>query len=261
MRRGLRCGATLPVAWSSRRARWSRSRSRSGPRCGSAGSSARKARSGQSRGWAVINSWFGGDSLAVSDADGNYSAVVVREVNQAFGWPIRNPPALLRPERRPRGTPADAHAGQARTAAARARAGARVDLPGVVVDEAGKPAGGAEVESVSGQSILARADGEGRFVLSGVDPLRELKLVARRGPASAGTPVTIRAGNLGSTPLQADDPTRSDRAGRRAGGRPVGPAGRRGLGPDLAAGPPRIRRPVPERARGRRGRLDRRADR
>ena len=170
-----------------------------------------------------INRRFGGDSMAVSDAEGNYSAVVVREVNQAFGWPIRIPRPFSEPEGHPR-CPSGCPRGTGPNCCCRCSSWQRgVDLPGVVVDEAGKPAGGAEVESVSGQSILTRADRDGRFVLPGVDPLRELKLVARRGPASSGTPVTIRAGNLGSTPLKLT--IRPGQTGR-FGGRVVDPSGR-----------------------------------
>ena len=76
-----------------------------------------------------------------------------------------------------------------------------VDLPGVVLDEASKPVADAEVEAIHGQAILTRTDPHGRFVLSAVDPLQELKLEARRGDASSGRTAILRAGNIAASPL------------------------------------------------------------
>ncbi len=142
----------------------------------------------------AINSQLGGDRFAVSDAAGNYAARVVRELNQAFGWPIRMPRPFYQPDGAPevpQSMPPRDHAELLLPPLELSRG---VDLPGIVVDEAGKPVAGADVEVTYGQAILTRTDPQGRFVLSGVDPLRELKIAARRGDASSGRTAIVHAG-------------------------------------------------------------------
>jgi hypothetical protein len=97
-----------------------------------------------------INGRFGGDRFAVSDSSGNYSARVVREVNQAFGWPIRIPRPFYQPDGAPevpQNMPTRDHAELLLPALELSRG---VELPGTVLDEAGKPVADAEVESVYG---------------------------------------------------------------------------------------------------------------
>jgi len=149
----------------------------------------------------VINGRFGGDNFAVSDSEGKYSARVVREVNQAFGWPIRMPRPFYQPEgapEAPQRMPTRDHAELLLPPLELSRG---VDLPGVVLDEAGKPVAGAEVEAVYGQAILTRTNTQGQFVLAGVDPLRELKIEARLGDASSARTAILRAGNTATSPL------------------------------------------------------------
>ena len=149
----------------------------------------------------VINGDFGGDRFAVSDSQGNYSARVVRGVNQAYGWPIRIPRPFYEPTGAPevpQTMPTRDHAEFSLPPLELSRG---VDLPGVVLDEASKPVADAEVEAIHGQAILTRTDSHGRFVLSGVDPLQELKLEARRGDASSGRTAILRAGNIATSPL------------------------------------------------------------
>ena len=176
----------------------------------------------------VINNRFGGDRYAVSDSQGNYSARVVREVNQAFGWAVRIPRPFYEPNGAPEVPQNMPTRDRAELLLPPLELSRGVDLPGVVLDEASKPVADAEVEAISGQAILTRTDSQGRFVLSGVDPLQELKLEARRGDASSGRTAILRAGNIATSPLSLT--IRRGAISRLAGrvvdraGRPVGGA-------------------------------------
>ncbi len=170
----------------------------------------------------AFNSQRGGDGIAASDSAGNYAARVVREVNQAFGWPIRMPRPFYQPDGAPevpQSMPPRDHAELLLPPLELSRG---VDLPGIVLDETGKPVAGADVEVTYGQAILTRTDLQGRFVLSGVDPLRELKIEARRGDASSGRTAIVRAGTVAG-PLSL-----TLRRGPTAGlaGRVIDPSGR-----------------------------------
>ncbi len=149
----------------------------------------------------VMNGEMGGDTFAISDAAGNYSAHVVRGVGQPFGWAIQVPRPFFEP-RGARETP--------QSMPARDRAELELppieltrglDLAGVVVDESGKPVGDADVEVVYGQENLTRADPQGRFLLRGVDPRLDLKIEARKGAATSGRTTIVRAGNLATGAL------------------------------------------------------------
>jgi protocatechuate 3,4-dioxygenase beta subunit len=171
----------------------------------------------------VINNRFGGDRFAVSDSQGNYSARVVREANQAFGWPIRIPRPFYQPDGAPEVPQSMPPRDRAELLLPPLELSRGVDLPGVVLDEAGKPVADAEVEAIYGQAILTRTDPQGCFVLSGLDPLRELKIEARRGDASSGRTAIVRAGNIATSHLSL-----TIRRGRisRLGGRVVDRSGR-----------------------------------
>ena len=132
---------------------------------------------------------------------GNYSARVVREVNQPFGWPIRIPRPFYQPEGAPEVPQSMPTRDRAELLLPPLELSRGVDLPGIVLDEAGKPVADAEVEAIYGQAILTRTDPQGRFVLAGVDPLQELKIEARRGDASSGRTAILRAGNTATSPL------------------------------------------------------------
>jgi hypothetical protein len=75
-----------------------------------------------------------------------------------------------------------------------------VALRGKVVDEAGKPVGGVLVRAswgtkdVIAQSVAARTDAAGAFLLEGLDPLADLRLTAQARDASTATHLTARAG-------------------------------------------------------------------
>jgi hypothetical protein len=150
----------------------------------------------------VINGHLGGDRLAISDALGSYGALVVRENNQPYGWPIRIPRPFYQPQGAaevPQRMPSRDRSEVSLPPLELARG---VDLAGAVTDNAGKPVADAEVESVAGEIMLTRTDSLGRFVLSGVDPLEELKIVARRGAMDSGQLALIRAGNMAAASVK-----------------------------------------------------------
>jgi protocatechuate 3,4-dioxygenase beta subunit len=175
----------------------------------------------------LLNGQFGGDSVVVTDARGNYSGRIVRAVNQPFGWPmpIASPyfvPADISETSQdmpPRGSddlplpPIELPRG--------------VDVKGSVAGEDGKPVAGAEVEATwivaeaAVFAVLARTDRSGGFTLHGVDPLAELSLTAWDG--FAATPeVTVRAEATATRPIAL---TISPKNTAHLGGRVVDPAG------------------------------------
>ena len=171
----------------------------------------------------AINRRFGGDSTAVSDADGNYSAVVVREVNQAFGWPIRIP----RPFYEPEGAPEVPQRMPTR------------DKPELLLPVL-ELARGRLARGRRGRGREAGGGCRGRGDLWPVDPdagrsrgpvhpggRRPAPGAEARRPARAGehrtSAMTIRAGNLGPTPLKLT--IRPGQTGRISG-RVVDPSGR-----------------------------------
>ena len=150
----------------------------------------------------IINGRFGGDRHAVSDAQGKYSAFIRREVNQPFGWPIRIPRPFFQPTNSPEAPQSMPLREVSEFALPTLELTRGVDLPGTVIDEAGKPVDDAEVEAISGSgSIIARTNSAGTFVLAGVNPLAELKVTARAGEANSGPPQTLRAGDTGGGTL------------------------------------------------------------
>ena len=179
----------------------------------------------------VINGQFGGDTFAISNARGEYTAQVVRELNQPFGWPIRIP----RPFHESAGAPEVPQRMPPRDLSELALPPLElirgVDLAGSVVEEDGKPVPDAEVESIDGQALLTRTNRAGKFVLAGVDPLRELKVQARRGLSNSGvSTTTIRAGNSTAGSAQVGDPACPVQSTGRARGRSLGSADCRGIG-------------------------------
>ena len=74
-----------------------------------------------------------------------------------------------------------------------------MDVPGSVVDEAGRPVAGALIEATWAHStgriqlVTAGSDSNGRFVLHGVDPLAELTYKARLADSVSAGGVVARA--------------------------------------------------------------------
>ena len=74
-----------------------------------------------------------------------------------------------------------------------------VTLSGSVVDETGKMVSGALVRASWGgtdsvlQSVAVRTDSSGRFLLEGLDPLADLRLIAESPGRFSGAPLTTRA--------------------------------------------------------------------
>ncbi len=155
----------------------------------------------------ALNGMFGGDHFAVTDGEGKYQGFITRENFQPYGWPIRIPAPFFQPSdlkdisqrMPPPGTdvlvvpPIDLPRG--------------VDVPGTVVDESGRTVADSLVEATwshgSGrvQFAAATTDRQGRFVLSGVDPVAELSLKASQGDSRASGEVTVRAEAVLSRPL------------------------------------------------------------
>ncbi|WP_165226505.1 carboxypeptidase regulatory-like domain-containing protein [Aquisphaera insulae] len=176
----------------------------------------------------TINERNGGDDSAVSDGSGRWEALIDREVNQPYGWPMRVPaPCFI-----PAGTPESPQRMPPRTVSELVlpvlELARGVDLPGVVRDPHGKPVANAEVELflTSGDfgtfTRLARTDPEGRFVFAGVDPVGELKLRAREGSMTSGARLALRVKDVKEPVLLTLRRSRT----ARLGGRIVDPSGR-----------------------------------
>ncbi len=172
----------------------------------------------------VLNGRLGGDHFAVTDAQGTFTARIVREMTQPFGWPVRIPAPFFEP--------ADITLPQQRMPLREVREfdltplvlARGVDVQGTVVGEDNKPVAGAEVEAIwtgaeeQPWSALGRTNQAGMFTLHGVDPLADLHVTAWDGFAS--TPeVTVRPG---ARPVTL---TISPKHTTPVGGRVVDPAG------------------------------------
>jgi hypothetical protein len=189
----------------------------------------------------VLNSQWGGDRLAVTDAQGKFTGRIVREVNQPFGWPVRIPAPFFDPANMvfPRQSMPRREVGELALPPLTLARG--VDVGGIVVGESNKPVASAEVEAIwtggegQAQAVRARSDRTGAFTLHGVDPLADLSLTAWDG--FAGTPaVTVRAEAAVTRPIVL---TISPKNTTPIGGRVVDPAGK-----PIAGAAVRIRRQV-----------------
>jgi len=176
-----------------------------------------------------LNGRFGGDYFAVTDAGGQLQGFIARESFQPYGWAVRAPvpfflPSVLKspPQRLPpRGTD------ELVLAAVELPRG--VDLPGTVVDEAGRKVGGATVKATwqhgTGeiQLVMSDTDALGRFVLHGVDPMAELTYRAWRGDSCTSGITSVRAAAVLTKPVVL---TITPGASSTLGGRVLDTAGR-----------------------------------
>ncbi|QEH38075.1 Dioxygenase [Aquisphaera giovannonii] len=176
----------------------------------------------------TINERDGGDAWVLSDAAGKWAALVDREVNQPFGWPMRVRVPYYIPAGSPEPPQRMPPRGVDELTLPILELARGVDVRGVVRDPDGRPVAGAEVElfMTSGDygtfARLVRTDAEGRFLVAGVDAIGELKLRARRGSSTSGPLLAIRAKDM-KEPISLM--LRRSRIAR-LGGRVVDPSGR-----------------------------------
>ncbi len=187
----------------------------------------------------IINGQHGGDHSAVSNSEGKYTALIRREVHQPFGWPIRIPRPFYQPTSAPEAPQSMPLREVSEFALPTLELSRGVDLPGTVIDEAGKPVTDAEVEAISGSSaVVARTSSAGTFVLTGIDPLAELKVTAQAGELNSGPPQIFRASNSSGGPLALEGSQGPGWSSRRSHRRSLRAADRRCIGADLAHGSP-----------------------
>ncbi len=194
---------------------------------------------------AILNSYYGGDRFAITDAAGRYAGRILREVNQPYGWPIWVPAPFFMPAdfAYPRQNMPQRGVGELElTPLVLARG---VDVQGTVAGEDNQPVAGAEVEAIwtteptGSQGSLARTDRSGGFTLHGIDPIAELSLAAWDGFASMPA-VIVRPDDAAARPIRL---TISPKHTTPVGGRVVDPAGQ-----PIAGASVRITRQVRDQA-------------
>ncbi len=148
---------------------------------------------------AVLNGMFGGDYFAVTGADGRYQGYIAREIWQPYGWTMRIPIPFFDPSAGPDTPQRMPPAGINDLVLPPIELPRGVDVPGSVVDDAGRPVAGAMIEATwthaTGrvQLVSAGSDSTGRFVLHGVDPMAELTYRARLGDSVSAAGIVARA--------------------------------------------------------------------
>jgi protocatechuate 3,4-dioxygenase beta subunit len=154
----------------------------------------------------ALNGYFGGDSYAISDAEGKFSGRIPGSVNQPYGWAVEIPRPFYHPSNQsepPQGMPPT---GTAELALPPMELPRGVDVPGTVLDEEGKPVAGARIRALWNlddipQAALALSDEKGRFTLIGIDPLAELHVNAWSRGAATPEAVVLRAEKANSGPI------------------------------------------------------------
>ncbi len=153
-----------------------------------------------------LNGYSGGDTFAMTDAEGRYAGRILRDRNQPFGWPLRFPSPFYEPSDMTYPSQRMPRPGVVELELSPLELRRGVDVPGTVAGEDGRPVAGAEVEAFwygsqgQVQAALARSDRSGGFVLHGIDRIAELHLTAWDGHGASGV-VKARAEAAAERPI------------------------------------------------------------
>ncbi len=138
-----------------------------------------------------LNDRDGGGGLAATDEQGCYVGFVVQTAPQPYGWVVSRPQPFFWPSSNPTSSQSMPKADVKVWTLPPAELIRGVDVHGQVVDAAGRSVPYARVDA--GEST--RCDAQGRFTLSGVDPLVDIEISAWTNHAETKAPAVIRAGN------------------------------------------------------------------